>query len=524
MPDDKQTDSENLVHQFLEASREQAGKNAEKEALRRSGLRLALGLTVVSLVLAVFSFISRQGTIRQMERTELRRAQAEQLIEFMLTDLKEKLDSVGRLDVLENVGAEAMAYFETLSEAELTGDSLARKVRAMHRIGEVRYLQNDKKGALEIFDRALSNAKALAQRDPLHSDWHMLLVTSYFWMANVHQADYNAAAGLPYCEAYQEVAERMYQAYPDDPDWQFELTCAYQNMTVALRALNRIPEALEMAQRNTQLARELWEQSKDDLSLKRDLADSLNWRGILFRHSDISAAVADHKASVKLLQEIAATEPKNMEYQTNLQDAQRILAKSYRFDCRPEQALNHDKQALETIKQLVAHDPTNADWSDAYTQVHVTIAYAYGKLNQWDLAEEYLSTAHEFMMSTDYHSQVTARSIALKKIRNLQARKHLAFGDHERAFNLTHEDTRDVKDTAGLTPEMREIYISNLIILARASLHVNRSADAVAAYEVLHREAVGQEHLSTRTAQALEHVHEVLWGEVDNPSTPAPCY
>ena len=44
--------------------------------------------------------------------------QAEDLIDFMLGDLRAKLDPVGRLDVLDDVGRQALAYFASVPQDE----------------------------------------------------------------------------------------------------------------------------------------------------------------------------------------------------------------------------------------------------------------------------------------------------------------------------------------------------------------------------------------------------------------------
>jgi len=119
---------------------------------------------------------------------------------------------------------------------------------------------------------------------------------------------------------------------------------------------------------------------------------------------------------------------------------------------------------------------------------------------------------------------VAKRAASKKNLRNIQAQRHLALGEFERAFALAYEDTCDVKDSARLTPEMHRLYISNVTVLAKAAILLNRRSDAVEAYEFILSELVSQPNLPTATAQALEHVHDLLWAAEDNPSTSVPCY
>jgi hypothetical protein len=81
----------------------------QREAARAK--RRAAFVTGASLVLtgvmAVLTVLAVQGR-REAER---QRAQADGLIEYMLTDLRKKLEPVGRLEVMDSVGQRALAYY-----------------------------------------------------------------------------------------------------------------------------------------------------------------------------------------------------------------------------------------------------------------------------------------------------------------------------------------------------------------------------------------------------------------------------
>jgi hypothetical protein len=62
---------------------------------------------VLTGVMAVLTVLAVQGR-REAER---QRAQADGLIEYMLTDLRKKLEPVGRLEVMDSVGQRALAYY-----------------------------------------------------------------------------------------------------------------------------------------------------------------------------------------------------------------------------------------------------------------------------------------------------------------------------------------------------------------------------------------------------------------------------
>jgi CHASE1-domain containing sensor protein len=76
-------------------------RDAQRQLRRVTAITLVSALTVV--VLSTLLFVA----INARNEADRQRQQAEGLIEFMLTDLRTRLEGVGRLDVLESVNTRA---------------------------------------------------------------------------------------------------------------------------------------------------------------------------------------------------------------------------------------------------------------------------------------------------------------------------------------------------------------------------------------------------------------------------------
>ena len=85
---------------------------------------------VITSTLAVTAFQSRNEAREQ-------RRQAEGLVGFMLGDLKDKLEPIGRLDTLDAVGSRALAYYQAQDKSELSDEALAQRSRALTLMGEI---------------------------------------------------------------------------------------------------------------------------------------------------------------------------------------------------------------------------------------------------------------------------------------------------------------------------------------------------------------------------------------------------
>ncbi|MGC5276337.1 hypothetical protein ACPXAM_24715, partial [Escherichia coli] len=65
--------------------------------------------------------------VEARKEAEFQRNEADGLVEFMLTDLRAKLEPVGRLDALDVVGTRALDYYAKQKLANLDADALGRR-------------------------------------------------------------------------------------------------------------------------------------------------------------------------------------------------------------------------------------------------------------------------------------------------------------------------------------------------------------------------------------------------------------
>ena len=118
-------------------------------------------VSAVSAVLAMGSLTWLAVDARQ--EAETRRAEAEGLIEFMLTDLRDKLEPVGRLDVLGDVASQALHYYDDKDAKQLSCKEVSGKARAHYLqariasdLGNAEDANSNARQALEIMDSRAS--------------------------------------------------------------------------------------------------------------------------------------------------------------------------------------------------------------------------------------------------------------------------------------------------------------------------------------------------------------------------------
>lgn len=106
-----------------------------RDARRRQ--RRVMAVTLAALLAVIVLSAMTVVAINARREAEHQRAEAEGLVEFMLTDLRQRLKAVGRLDVMGDVNRRAMDYYaQQGSPAALPDASLERRARVVGAMGE----------------------------------------------------------------------------------------------------------------------------------------------------------------------------------------------------------------------------------------------------------------------------------------------------------------------------------------------------------------------------------------------------
>ncbi len=159
----------------------------QRDAQRR--IRRVTAITVGALTAMLAMGVMTTLAISARNDAARQRASAEGLVEYMLTDLRTKLRGVGRLDVMDAVNDRAMAYYAAQgSLSDLPPESLEKRARILHAMGEDDGNSGKLDAALGKFREAHRTTDALLRREPSNPDRIFAHAQSEYW---VGQAAWN---------------------------------------------------------------------------------------------------------------------------------------------------------------------------------------------------------------------------------------------------------------------------------------------------------------------------------------------
>ena len=406
------------------------------DALRRRDLRKrqqklfaitagSLAIATLTVLLAISAFIARN-------EAEEQRAQADELIDFMLGDLREQLNRIGRLDVFQSVGDKALEYFTAQRDGNASEHTLSQRARNLRQIGEVRAGQGNLAAALEAFNESLLIMERLAGAAPGNVETQIGLANSLFYVGFIHwqrgelreartffervipivdqavnqdpenttmlveraYAHTNLGRVLELEGAYQEallayravmdVNQRLVSLQPDNLEWQLELGFAHNNLGKLGMVLGRLDETDDHYRSDLQIKSNL---HANDLShnLNREyLAVSQYYLGqLLLARGQYTEAETLLVAAREHFLFLNKVDQKRKQWHVRRANIERELGVLFELTKRTPESLQMLESSIMTFDELVQSEEGNAGWRrDLTRSLLVSTEFATRHLNR----------------------------------------------------------------------------------------------------------------------------------------------
>jgi tetratricopeptide (TPR) repeat protein len=381
------------LRRFLTGQMVAAHRYSRRELVRRWIARHRAAVAAAALAvagIALVTALSFQRVVAQREAADSARARAEQerraaeeLVGFLIGDLRVRLEALGRLDVLGGAARSIDAYFARVPVREGSDGfaDLTRRGQALSIVGDAALAAGNLQEAQVRYDGALASLRAAAARRPGSSADDALCRTA------LRQADLARARG-DLARARDEASRctRMAAAYVERGghlDWQYHLAAslADEGRTAWMRGDNReARRILEQAEAATdRLARSVAAGARlsepDRVEELRALVPGeLAQIGLVEGDLDLARRAA--VTSRDVLERQAAARPDDAEALQRLGVARMTLGGVHRAAGDIELAVRELQAARATLEPLVAGDPANAAWKRALGNALQQIAEA----------------------------------------------------------------------------------------------------------------------------------------------------
>ena len=371
--------------------------------------RRLIGITATSIVGMIVAGMLAASALYARHEAERQRSHAEGLIEFMLSDLRKRLEPTGRLDLMDGVGREALKYYDAQDPHSLDMQSLARRARALRLMGEINVQRGDLTDALESFTVASATTGELLNRS--HDDGQIIFnhAQNVFWVGEIARQRGSLAEAEASFQQYRVLAERLVNIDPRNDDWREEIVYADSALGVLYLEHGRVADALTPFESTYPIVASLAERHAGDLSRLVDLGQAHAWLAkTLQKLGRLAEARAHRDEELAVYRSVLTKDPTFRPAKFSMIVALLDLGQLEMLRHDVERALADFDESSHQAEALLVNEPENMDLAGVVALSHVDLGETLLESDQVDAARTEQVRARSLLTSARARDQTVA--------------------------------------------------------------------------------------------------------------------
>ncbi len=371
---------------------------------RRRVIAVTLGAGSIMLILSGLLVMA----MRAQAEAERQRAGAEGLVEYMLTDLRDRLKGVGRLDVMTAVNERAMGYYRGQGDLlSLPDASLDRRARILLAMGEDDQKRGNQEKARAKFAEAHRTTAAALQKQPRSADALFAHGQSEFWMGAVAWAKDDRPGATRHWQAYLKQANALAAAEPDSVRAAMERGYAHGNLCDLYSYKDfDLAAAARNCRASIQFEEAALKKAPDERKILESLSNRYGWMALVHLQlgEPANALVARDRENL-ILAQLLSGDPQNREYQYRAQSS--VIGKSVALIAmgRAQPAESLLRATRIQSEKLAAVDRDDMRAQESHALVLVTLAEAATKFAKAPARAD-IAGAQQFLISLEARQRV----------------------------------------------------------------------------------------------------------------------
>jgi len=420
----------------------------QRETTRRHR-RLAWLVAASVAGMAVTSTLAVTAIQSRDEAREQRR-QAEGLVAFMLGDLRDKLEPVGKLDALAGVGSRVLAYYSRQDTSQLSDNGLAQRSRALTLLGQIARDRGELDKADALYRAAYAGTAEAIRRKPDDPQRLFDHAQNAFYIADIAVRQGRLDSAESAFREYRRLADRMVELQPDSIKWRMEVQYAATNLGYVLYSRRRFPEAVQQFARSLASVEALAAADPGNDEYQRSVSPALELTATA-QEADgrLTDALETRRRSVAILERLLPRLGADGHFQ--LVPARRDLGHIYAELGNNELALQQFRAAVDDGEKLLAIEPGNAKGRQSTELARLMLArQLFETGNTTEAAAQAESACNAFRRLVAQDPSIAKGRAGLRDCLILRARIATRAGQRENALALAAQSVqiaRSVKST-----------------------------------------------------------------------------
>ena len=342
---------------------------------RIAALTLGAGLLSLGSLLLLAWMAVRYTRDLEVERNAAiaARRDAEGLMAFMLEDLHEGLESVGRLDLLNQVAHQSLEYYRRRPLSS-DGEAVWGRATALRNAGEILEEQGELDRALEAYGAGRKLVEGMLEINP-SPRWRFELTRMHRALASALSAKGAAAEGLRHAVKALELSRRLGGEEPVPEGWAgLHYECLAMNGWLA-REAGAMDEALLLLEEARAFAHEIAMTPEGTSEWRRRRALAQSYIGLVHsQEGALEEALRSFESARDQCAKLVEEDPENSSFREEFQLVLSHLGTTLLNLGDLERAAETMRQARRQAEVLVDLEPENAKWVRELAVSHSTLA------------------------------------------------------------------------------------------------------------------------------------------------------
>ena len=437
------------------------------ELVQRQTTRRQRNLAIVAAAsLAGMAVTSTLAVTAIQARNEARtqRRQAERLVEFMVGDLRDKLEPIGKLDVLDGVASRVLGYYSKQDTSQLSDEALLQRSRALGLMGEVALNRGNLVEAEGLYRQAMAGTQEAVRRNPEDPKRLFDHAQNVFWVGEVARYAGRLAEAEASYRDYQRIANQMAALEPDNLKYRMEVLYSNEDVGISLYDQHRFSEAERQFEGAAEPMAELASLYPANLTYRKELATALAWVADTQRsEGNLRGAIATRKRQIFVLNQLLAISP-DADARAKLIIAHEGLGVALTESGNSDQGIAELRSAIAQAENLIPIEPGNALWKNFAAAVHLQLANTLFFLDRRDDAAIQTAAGCALTASIPATFAIAARARQQTNCMMMQARIKLANGSLGDAARLAQKalaaaQSQTSEDSAAMHHFNSEVYL-----------------------------------------------------------------
>ena len=181
--------------------------------------------------------------VAQEHRAVAARKSAEDILNYLLNQLSQKLQPLGHLDVIEDVQKQVETYYKNLGFNRQDPNALNNWANLLQQEGDRLIAQGNLESARAKYEEFLGIMRSLVKENPGNGGWLRDLSVSYNKLGDVLKAQGDLTGANAQYQSSLQIMQNLVKQDPGNSDWQADLSFSYRKLGNVLRAQGDVRSA-----------------------------------------------------------------------------------------------------------------------------------------------------------------------------------------------------------------------------------------------------------------------------------------